>query len=78
VGRTRATRLANLEAQREAATRAWLMQHTEEEVAARVDAEFGPGTWAWLCIESATMSLEEIERPGELWGRWERWREAQP
>jgi hypothetical protein len=73
-----ATRLAALEHQREAALRAWREALSEQEVVALIDQTYGPGTWDWLCAESDQMTLEEIERPGELWGRWERWRETQP
>jgi hypothetical protein len=73
-----AIRLAALEHQQELATRAWLERLTAEEFAALIDDEYGVGTWDWLCAETDTMSLEEIERPGELWGRYVRWRATQP
>jgi hypothetical protein len=71
-------RLTVLEAAREAQIQAWLHSLSEKEFAVVVDETYGPGTWDWLCAETNTMTLEEIECPGELWGRFLRWREAQP
>jgi hypothetical protein len=78
MGRMLATRLAALEHQRETATRAWLQSLSEQECAALIDETYGPGTWDWLGAEVEQMPLEEIERPGALWGRYCRWRETQP
>jgi hypothetical protein len=73
-----ATRLAHLEAEQEAATRAWLAGLSDDELGALVDEAYGAGTWQWLCATSDMLTLEEIERPGYLWGLYAQWRRAQP
>jgi hypothetical protein len=73
-----ATRLAALEHQQETATRARRQSLSEQEFAALIDETYGHGTWDWLGAEVEQMTLEEIERPGELWRRYFRWRETQP
>lgn len=70
-------RLTILEAQHKTALRAWLQSLSEHEFAILVDETYGEGTWQWLCATADTLPLEEIERPGYLWGLYEQWRETQ-
>ena len=73
-----AARLTTLEAQQEAATRTWLAGLSDDKLGALLDEMYGAGTWPWLCATADRLTLEEIERPGYLWGLYEQWRETQP